>query len=135
MDMTNTNGINMGKQIAKRSIGVTVLGFLFIISPISHFLISIFYYHNTLQPLQYFFILFSIIIGINILLLKEWARKFVIIFAILLIFLSLTSFFIIPEVIFKNNFNLITNFWMLIYGSLLLYFFTRLKIKEQFRKT
>ena len=118
----------------KRSAGVTIFGLLLLIFPISNFSLSMFYYHYTIQPLQYFVILFSIIVGIGILLLKVWALKLVRFFPIFTIFVSLGSFFIIPDVIFKNIFNLIINIWMFIYGSLLLYFFTRPQVKEQFRK-
>ncbi len=124
----------------KRSVGVTVVGVLFIIFPVSNiFLAGILGYYYT--PLQYlfrgFFVLYPVITGIGILLLKEWARKLAIIFAILTtilaIFVCLAKSFINPEIFFKNVYDLIANISMIIIGSLLLYFFTRPKVKEQFK--
>lgn len=125
---------NVERQInKKRSTGVVVFGLLLILTPLSNILISILLYHRIQQLyLSIFFSFISVISGIGILLLKEWARKLVVILATLAIFVSLTSFFIIPEVIFKSIFKLIVNIWMFIYGSLLLYFFTRPKVKERF---
>ena len=129
MDVTTQES----KVLNKRHVGVTVFGLLLIIFPISNFLLSVFYYNYALQPLQYLFILFSIITGVGVLLLQELARKAVIVFAGLMILVSLAMFFINPEVIFKNNINLIVNLYMFIFGGLLLYFFTRSKVKGQFK--
>jgi ankyrin repeat protein len=117
-------------------VGVIIFGSLFIIFPVSNMLLAVVWgYHYT--PLQNytrgFVALFCILTGIGILLLKEWARKLAVIFPIVAIIVSLSSFFIIHEIIFKNNSNLIVNIWTFIYGSLLLCFFTRRRTKEQFK--
>ncbi|MFH1259183.1 MAG: hypothetical protein ABII74_05135 [Elusimicrobiota bacterium] len=117
----------------EKPVGVTIIGFLFIIFPV----INVFVKGISHSPLQLFFIglavSYSVISGIGILLLKEWARKLVLIFSILAIIDGLLTFFINPQINLKNNLNLGMNIWNIIYFGLVLYYFTRSKTKEQFK--
>ncbi len=85
----------------KRSTGITILGALIIISCLALLFLAVNpkpYLELYVKPLGIFlyalaivFTLFEIILGINILLLKEWARKFIVILnAAYIVFLCLT---------------------------------------------
>lgn len=127
----------LNEKHKKINIWITIFGILLIALPVSNiFLASALGYHYS--PLQSFFriifVLFSVFIGVGIILLKELARKLVVVFSAIVIVISLLSFFINPEIIFKNNLNLIINIWTMVYAGLLLWFFTLSKVKKEFKK-
>lgn len=126
----------------KRSIGVTLFGILFIIGGL----------HGTIRGLNmkdwftfYSLIssIFLLILGVNILRLKEWARKGIIYY---LVITTLLGIFLLPA-IFKRQIKLTdiplaqsdisfiaifsVAMWTIV-AIIEIFFFTRPKVKEQF---
>lgn len=116
----------------KRSVGVIIFGLLFIICTLPNILIRFIRLGSISLP-YLITPLISVVTGIGILLLKEWGRKLALISAIVVVVVSSAMFFINPEIIFKNTHNLLINIYLLTYFGLVWYFFTRYKVKEQFK--
>jgi len=128
----------------KRSVGVTVFGILLILCPLFYYLqgVIIFliksipltslpshiiraYRSNPFVPLLQ---LAFIICGIGVLQLKEWARNLIVsILAIGLLFSILFFVVLASSPLIKKLSNII-------FDGLFLWFFTRPKVKEQFKQ-
>jgi len=129
----------------KRSVGVTVFSTLFIVSAISGWARS----WSHLKSFGFMGVLYArlmaillLVIAIKILQLKEWARKGIIYYYIIV---SLVAIFLIPRAV---SLNIITEpeidkmklpltvglyIAILITAAVVIYFFTRPKVKEQFK--
>jgi len=133
----------------KRSKGVTVFGILLICSPLIISLVAVILLLTfTSIPLKFFLkatiktwmsnysiliFLAKIFLGVGVLKLKEWARKLVIVFAGVGLFGLLINCYIKSDIIFTDNLTLVIMLLSFIEVSLFLYFFTRPKVKEQFK--
>lgn len=120
--------------MGNRSVGVTVFGLMFILFPVSNvFLAGVLGYHyTTLQNIfRGLFLSFSMITGIGVLLLKEWARRSAMVFAVIAILVLLLAFIVLREPL-KIDLRSIVDIWIIVYGCLILVFFTRPGVKGQF---
>ena len=111
----------------KRSAGVTIFSVIIIVVSVMFFVLLLLYpYGNKFENL--FFTAFStsqLICGISILKLKNWAR---ILFICLMIILG---FWMMPMLI-KDFRTFPANLWF-IFAAVSIFFFTRSKVKEQFK--
>lgn len=135
----------------KRSIGVTIFGIIFIFSSISSLLTCLINYLNLEKPLVFYGFIAStllLILGINILRLREWTRKGVIYYYIIA---TLLGIFLSPsiknKIIVKSQnsgsaqeeisryiaINSLSPIYGILTTMLIIYFFTRSKVKEQFK--
>ena len=111
----------------KRSFGVIVFGILLILIGVRN-LVFLWFFKNLHWVEKIFqsllIVFFNCYCGINILLLKSWARTIFIFMSILLIPLSILGYIFFPF-----------NIWILLnvpFSLAIIYFFTRPKVKEQF---
>lgn len=126
----------------KRSLGVTIFGWYFIVSGVSYFIILpilifskipteklLFIFHETdTGPYGSLFSIGMIFLGNGLLDLQEVARKLTIWFCGFGIFLAIIGFLIDAK-----KFNPANNIASLIVIVSAFYFFTRQKVKEQFK--
>jgi hypothetical protein len=117
----------------KRSKGVTFCGWIHVVvgalGIIRTFLISAFRDYQIINigaP-------FMLVIGIGLLKLKEWARKSVIIYYILIV-LAFPVAIVVGSLYSEILSMLIDYIPQFIIVGVVIYFFTRPKVKEQFRK-
>lgn len=115
----------------KRSIGVTLFGWFYIINGLAEFIEIIWHFikplDKSVEELNVYGPIIGILfisIGIGLLKLKEWARIAMLILASIAIVVS--PFLILS----KPTNNVIV---ILLFSCFILFFFTRPKLKEQFR--
>jgi hypothetical protein len=131
----------------RRSLGTTLLGFLLVYPPIERLLLSFIvwkfsfpfkrfiyanikiYYSDFLSIIIVFLYIF---LGIEILRLKNWARKCILWFSAIELFLTVGSLLhLLPSG--SEPVPLWIVIWCLVKPSFFIWFLTRHKIKEQFR--
>ena len=135
----------------KRSIGVTAFGIIFIIQSASVLIKDCIKFNASDWMVYYGFIssVILLILAINILQLKEWSRKGIIYFQIfvtaisVLLFMLYASKLYVPNMIVRGKniplegktlwiFGGINMIFVAIATFVVIYFFTRPKVKEQF---
>jgi hypothetical protein len=120
----------------KRSIGVTIFGMLFILDGVIK-LMHCLPYWKSLGWFSYYLVCLSacmLILGINILLLKEWSRKGVIFFTIFSALIQEFSFPLSRAFDQLQNIQMIYSYYVaaVLWIVVITYFFTRPKVKAQF---
>ena len=118
----------------KRAMGVTIFAILNIVGGIAAIILNIKYVFSDYY-FPYLFIglgLYILIIGIGLLNLKEWARRSEI---IICTFCLVSTFIFSDFIILGVKKGLLTNKYMIknLIALFEIYYFTRLKVKEQFK--
>jgi hypothetical protein len=127
----------------KRSVGVTVFGILFIVQSIIililaviEYLVTASYGATAFPVARLIYIILLLLVGLGLLGLKSWAEKLILFIIVPLFVIALPYFqFIKLKGLDTPKINLarFIEAIRILYGMLLLYFFTRPKVKEQFK--
>ncbi|GEM_PF-6827480 len=134
----------MGKE---RSLGITLFGILLVYSPLQSLLLDLiiskfsfsskeFFIHWQIHYSEAFpiaLVLLFVLLGMEILRLKEWAQKCVVWFSIIELFIAIgcLSHFLPSG---NEQTPLWSVVWVLGKPSLFIWFFTRPKVKKQFKQ-
>lgn len=129
----------------KRSIGVTMFGWILILYSIvglikrALFLVNWDFHKGfPLEVTSDWILVLFLIAGVGLVKLKNWGRRLVILAALIKLFFYLKSLYLAFTPAYKNATGITISFWIsiAIFGIiylLIIYYFTRPKVKEQFK--